>query len=56
MHIAAALEIHNRLIPGLETLYKALNQKSKEFEKIIKIGRTHCQVFKKKHYLIKLIF
>jgi fumarate hydratase class II len=43
MHIAAALEIHNRLIPGLETLYKALNQKSKEFEKIIKIGRTHCQ-------------
>jgi fumarate hydratase class II len=43
MHIAAATEVHKRLIPGLERLLAALEAKSKEFEKIIKIGRTHCQ-------------
>lgn len=43
MHIAAAIEIHKRLIPGLTTLHSALNDKMKAFEKIIKIGRTHLQ-------------
>jgi fumarate hydratase class II len=43
MHIAAVSEIHKRLLPGLEKLRKALEAKSKEFESIIKIGRTHCQ-------------
>jgi len=43
MHIAAALEVHKRLIPGLETLHKALVQKMEEFNNIIKIGRTHLQ-------------
>jgi aspartate ammonia-lyase len=41
MHIAVALEIHNTLMPGLEVLQKALANKAKEFENIIKIGRTH---------------
>lgn len=41
MHIAVALEIHNTLMPGLEVLQKALENKAKEFENIIKIGRTH---------------
>lgn len=41
MHIAVALEIHNTLVPGLEALQKALANKAKEFENIIKIGRTH---------------
>merc|ERR1719316_728851 len=40
MHIAAVSEIHKRLIPGLTRLKKCLDAKSKEFEKIIKIGRT----------------
>lgn len=43
MHIAAAEEIHHRLLPALQVLRNALNDKSQEFEKIIKIGRTHTQ-------------
>ncbi|KAG9288198.1 hypothetical protein G9A89_020504 [Geosiphon pyriformis] len=43
MHIAAAIEINHKLIPALTTLRDALAAKSKEFEKIIKIGRTHLQ-------------
>lgn len=41
MHIAAAEEIHRRLIPAVVKLRDALDQKSKEFKSIIKIGRTH---------------
>lgn len=43
MHIAAAQQINELLIPNLETLYKALNDKVKEFQDIIKVGRTHLQ-------------
>lgn len=43
MHIAAAEEIHHSLLPALTYLRNALNDKSQEFKKIIKIGRTHTQ-------------
>ena len=43
MHISAAEEIHHKLLPALEKLHAALDKKSKEFSKIIKIGRTHTQ-------------
>ncbi|XP_048367691.1 fumarate hydratase, mitochondrial [Sphaerodactylus townsendi] len=43
MHIAAAQEVHEVLLPGLQKLHDALDAKSKEFSKIIKIGRTHTQ-------------
>jgi fumarate hydratase class II len=43
MHIAAALEVHQRLLPGLEVLHNALKRKQEEFSTIIKIGRTHLQ-------------
>ena len=43
MHIAAAEEIHHSLLPALTYLRNALNDKSQEFRKIIKIGRTHTQ-------------
>ena len=43
MHIAAAEEIHHRLIPALQTLRNALNDKAEAFADIIKIGRTHTQ-------------
>jgi fumarate hydratase class II len=43
MHIAAALEITNVLIPALEHLHAALQAKEKEFATIVKIGRTHTQ-------------
>jgi fumarate hydratase class II len=43
MHIAAVMEITARLIPSLKALHDALNNKAKEFAKIVKIGRTHLQ-------------
>ena len=43
MHIAAAMEIDRRLLPALETLLGALQDKAKEFADIVKIGRTHLQ-------------
>ena len=43
MHIAAAEEIHHRLVPALQFLRNALNDKASSFKDIIKIGRTHLQ-------------
>ena len=43
MHIAAAEEIHHRLLPALRKLRNALNDKAMEWAGIIKIGRTHTQ-------------
>jgi fumarate hydratase class II len=36
-------EITTKLIPSLEALHKAVDDKAKEFDHIIKIGRTHLQ-------------
>jgi fumarate hydratase class II len=41
MHISAAEQLKNRLIPALEALHGALDVKANEFWGIIKIGRTH---------------
>ncbi|MBX3041449.1 MAG: class II fumarate hydratase [Bdellovibrionaceae bacterium] len=41
MHIAVADQVHNRLLPMMEKLEKALSAKSAEFKDIVKIGRTH---------------
>jgi fumarate hydratase, class II len=41
MHIAAAIALRDRLLPALKNLQAALDKKTKEFAKIIKIGRTH---------------
>lgn len=41
MHIAAATSAHEVLLPGLAKLHFALDAKVKEFDGIIKIGRTH---------------
>lgn len=43
MHIAAVEEIHHKLLPTLGRLRDALAAKQKDFEGIIKIGRTHLQ-------------
>jgi fumarate hydratase class II len=43
MHIAAAETIVHWLIPALEHLHEALARKAKDFDSIIKIGRTHTQ-------------
>jgi len=43
MHIAAAQEIAERLIPALTHLQAALETKTRAFASIVKIGRTHTQ-------------
>ncbi|MFQ5563346.1 MAG: class II fumarate hydratase [Parvularculaceae bacterium] len=43
MHIAAAEEIVHRLLPALQALRNALNDRAQAFKDIIKIGRTHLQ-------------
>ena len=41
MHVATATTAQGVALPGLKKLSKALEAKTKEFEGIIKIGRTH---------------
>ena len=43
MHIACAEEIEHRLLPALQQLRNALNDKAQAWKNIIKIGRTHTQ-------------
>ncbi|WP_350334916.1 class II fumarate hydratase [Coralliovum pocilloporae] len=43
MHIAAAREVTHTLIPALEQLRRALDEKAALWSHIIKIGRTHTQ-------------
>ncbi len=43
MHVACAEEIVHRLLPALQTLRNALNDKAEAWKAIIKIGRTHTQ-------------
>jgi fumarate hydratase class II len=43
IHIAAAEEVHQRLLPALDYIAVALEEKSLVWKGIIKIGRTHLQ-------------
>tara|TARA_B100001121_G_scaffold304026_1_gene318898 strand:- start:29 stop:1417 length:1389 start_codon:yes stop_codon:yes gene_type:complete len=43
MHISIAIETISKLLPSLKLLKNSLAKKSKEFKKIVKIGRTHLQ-------------
>ena len=43
MHISVAQETIKKLLPSLKILENELRKKSNEFNKIIKIGRTHLQ-------------
>ncbi|EJO68754.1 class II fumarate hydratase [Leptospira kirschneri] len=43
MHIAAAEQLNQKLIPALTQLKETLKKKADEFQNIIKIGRTHLQ-------------
>ena len=43
MHIAIAIETKKKLLPALELLNKELKKKTRQFRKIVKVGRTHLQ-------------
>jgi fumarate hydratase class II len=43
MHVAALESIENDLRPALRGLEKSLSRKAREFDRIVKIGRTHLQ-------------
>ena len=43
MHIATVEQLHQALIPALEHLHSALLEKSRAWNDIVKIGRTHLQ-------------
>ena len=41
IHISALEAIQKELLPALKELHKALRKKAREFDRIVKIGRTH---------------
>ena len=43
MNIAAAVNVKQRLIPAVKQLHDAIATKAKEWDDIVKIGRTHMQ-------------
>jgi fumarate hydratase, class II len=43
MHIAAAEQMKNALIPAIKSVHDAIASKAKQFSDIVKIGRTHLQ-------------
>src|ERR1700733_3196820 len=43
MYIAAAVNVTQRLVPSVKALHDAIAAKAKEWDDIVKIGRTHMQ-------------
>lgn len=43
IHVAGYLSLRQKLIPALENLERALNEKVRDFDTIVKTGRTHLQ-------------
>lgn len=43
MHVSAVLELRGRLLPALDLLLEELDEKSRAYRHIVKIGRTHLQ-------------
>ena len=41
IHVAVGIDVKNDLIPALQRLQEVLQQKAKEWDQVIKIGRTH---------------
>ena len=41
IHVSALEAIHRELLPALQQLHEALRKKADEFDRIVKIGRTH---------------
>src|SRR6056297_394991 len=43
IHIACTEELHHKLLPALDQFFQQLNDKTEDFNDILKIGRTHLQ-------------
>ena len=43
MHIATVEQLHHALLPALQHLHAALDDKAKQWDGLVKIGRTHLQ-------------
>ena len=43
IHVAAAQQVHQALLPAMASLHRAFEAKTSEFYDVIKIGRTHLQ-------------
>jgi fumarate hydratase class II len=43
MHIAAVLELERRLVPAVEALARAIEDKASQWKDVVKIGRTHLE-------------
>ena len=43
MHIATVEQLHHALIPALQRLHEVLDDKSRQWDGLVKIGRTHLQ-------------
>jgi len=43
MHIAAAVNVKQRLLPAVQQLHDAIHAKAEQWKDIVKIGRTHMQ-------------
>ncbi len=43
IHVAAAIAIHGELLPAVKMMAEQLERQAKEWDRIVKIGRTHLQ-------------
>ncbi|MEJ2201576.1 MAG: class II fumarate hydratase, partial [Desulfuromonadaceae bacterium] len=43
LHLAAVVEMHRGLLPSLAALQATLEEKARDFDAVVKIGRTHLQ-------------
>ena len=43
INLSVSILIKNKLLPSLNNLIESIRKKEKEFDKIIKLGRTHLQ-------------
>ncbi|WP_078610841.1 MULTISPECIES: lyase family protein [Streptomyces] len=44
MHIAAVKEVHEHLLPSVRALHHAIEAKARQWQDVVKIGRTHLEI------------
>ena len=43
MHVAAARAVNDRLLPAMHVIHRRLSEQARDWDRIVKIGRTHLQ-------------